>query len=112
MKAYVKPMVLPTPKLPPTRPCYVPLPGEVTKPSPLDTIGQRLSTEENRKHAQESKERTKERIIQMAREGKSNMEIANAVGYKYTTILRMMNKIRNEGVEIPYRKRGPQKCKK
>ena len=50
-------------------------------------------------------------VRQMAVEGKTDAEIMLATGYKQDSVRRIINIMRNEGIDIPQRRRG-QKCKK
>ena len=45
-------------------------------------------------------------------EGKTDAEIMLATGYKQDSVRRIINIMRNEGIEIPQRRKGMKKCKK
>ena len=60
---------------------------------------------------QEVARRRRAIVRQMAVEGKTDTEIMLATGYKQDSVRRIINIMRNEGIEIPQRRRG-QKCKK
>jgi hypothetical protein len=51
-------------------------------------------------------------VRQMAVEGKTDVEIMLATGYKQDSVRRIINIMRNEGIDIPQRRRGMKKCKK
>ena len=60
---------------------------------------------------QEVAKHRREIVRQMAVEGKTDAEIMLATGYKQDSVRRIINIMRNEGIDIPQRRRG-QKCKK
>ena len=61
---------------------------------------------------QEVARRRRATVRQMAVEGKTDAEIMLATGYKQDSVRRIINIMRNEGIDIPQRRKGVKKCKK
>ena len=61
---------------------------------------------------QEVARRRRAIVRRMAMEGKTDAEIMLATGYKQDSVRRIINIMRNEGIEIPQRRKGMKKCKK
>ena len=55
-------------------------------------------------------ERRHDEVVKPARKGLTDEQIAEATGYRSDSIRRILCKMRKEGAEIPYRKRGRKKC--
>ena len=51
-------------------------------------------------------------VAAMAREGYSDEAIAEEMGYCKGSVRRIINIMRNEGIDIPQRRKGVKKCKK
>ena len=123
-KAYIKPMEL-IPNAPaPTRACRKDLSflpdGRIVdhKPSPLaKMILEREARElaEGNRRGREAQSRIAhekwDRMTKMARDGWSDREIAEALGYTEKYVRERIKRLRKSGVEIPERKKG-RKCEK
>ena len=51
-------------------------------------------------------------LARLARDGLSDIEIAERTGYKPDSVRRLISKMRREGMEIPERKKGQKKREK
>ena len=64
------------------------------------------------KKRQEVAKHRREIVARMVKAGNTDAEIMQATGYSLSSVRRIASMMRNEGVDIPQRRKGMKKCKK